>query len=162
MNKMPNASFSAKTAPVEDVAVRSWLSVVRAYHLCDAVMAQRLGALQVKTPEHEILANLLREPGITQQVLAARCFSAKSHISGLLTTLEDKGWVKREAHAQDARAKSLSLTAAGTRMAKRTVAAQAKVVAAMAGAMSAAELVQVRDAMLRVSDVLQDLLSPGQ
>lgn len=71
--------------------MRSWLSVVNAYHLCDALMTRRLAELGVRTPEHEILANLRRAPGITQQVLASRCFSAKSHISALLTLLEGRG-----------------------------------------------------------------------
>ena len=37
----------------DSAAVRSWLSVVNAYHLCDALMARRLGELGVRTPEHE-------------------------------------------------------------------------------------------------------------
>ena len=75
---------------IDGAAVRSWLSVVNAYHLCEALMGRRLAELGVRTPEHEILANLRRDPGITQQVLASRCFSAKSHISGLLTLLEGR------------------------------------------------------------------------
>jgi hypothetical protein len=74
-----------KTPPADtDAALRSWLAVVNGYHLCDALMARRLGALGVRTPEHEILVNVQREPGIGQQVLAQRCFTAKSHISGLV------------------------------------------------------------------------------
>ena len=48
-----------------------------------------------------------------QQALAARCFSAKSHISGLLTELEQRGWVRREPDPADARAKRLYLQPAG-------------------------------------------------
>ena len=162
---MPTSTQTAtrKTAtrhlPTPDGAtVRSWLSVVRAYHLCDAVLARRLGALGVKTPEHEILANLRREPGITQQTLAGRCFSAKSHISGLLTALEERGWVQREPDPADARAKRLFLTAAGARMAERTAAVQAQVVATMANALTPEQMAQVTDAMQRLCESLQTLL----
>ena len=134
----------------DGAAVRSWLSVVNAYHLCDALMARRLGELGVRTPEHEILANLRRDPGITQQVLASRCFSAKSHISALLTLLEGRGWVRREPDPTDARAKRLFLAPQGERIAARTAAVQAGVVAAMVDGETAATLREVTEAMKRV------------
>jgi len=152
---------ATRTSPRSaDGTVRSWLSVVRAYHLCDAVMTRRLGELGVKTPEHEILANLQRDPGLTQQALAQRCFTAKSHISGLLSSLEERGWVRREPDPSDARAKRLFLQPAGERVAERTAVVQAEVVAAMAAAVSPAEMAQVTDAMGRVSEALQALLAP--
>lgn len=132
-------------------AVRSWLSVVNAYHLCDTLMARRLGELGVRTPEHEILANLRREPGITQQVLAARCFSAKSHISALLTLLEGRGWLRREPDPTDARAKRLFLAPQGERIAARTAEVQAAVVAAMVDGETTATLQEVTEAMQRAS-----------
>jgi len=134
----------------DGTAVRSWLSVVNAYHLCDALMARRLAELGVRTPEHEILANLRRDPGITQQVLALRCFSAKSHISALLTLLEGRGWVRREPDPADARAKRLFLAPQGERIAARTAAVQATVVAAMVDGETAATLREVTEAMQRV------------
>jgi len=134
----------------DSAAVRSWLSVVNAYHLCDALMARRLGELGVRTPEHEILANLRRDPGITQQQLAARCFSAKSHISALLTLLEVRGWVRREPDPADARAKRLYLAPQGERIAERTAAVQAAVVAAMVDDETPSTLREVTEAMQRV------------
>ena len=52
-------------------AIRTWLSVVRAYHLCDAAMASKLAALDVRTAEHEVLANLVRDPRATLLVFPA-------------------------------------------------------------------------------------------
>ncbi len=145
----------------DESATRSWLSVVRAYNLCDALMARRLGALGVRTAEHEILANLRREPGLSQQALAARSFTAKSHISGLLSDLEARGWVRREPDPADARAKRLFLAAAGARMAERTAQVQADVVALMSGATTAASMAQVQAAMTAVSEQLQAALGSG-
>ena len=135
-------------------AVRSWLSVVRAYNLCDALMTQRLAVLGVRTTEHEVLANLLREPGISQQTLAARCFSAKSHISSLLGQLEERGLVRRDADPADARAKRLSLTRPGEALARRTGAVQAEVVKLMAQALPARDRALVERSMNRVSEAL--------
>ncbi len=139
-------------------AIRSWLAVVRAYHLCDAVMTQNLAAIGMRTPDHEILANLLRDPGISQQTLAQRCFTAKSHISSLVSQLEKRGWVKRETDPNDARARRLRLTAKGEAMAKKTAAVQAEVVRAMTEMHSPEELLEVGDAMRRVSARLEALL----
>lgn len=137
--------------------VRSWLAVVRAYHLCAAVMSQRLAVLGVPMAEHEILANLLREPGISQQTLAARCFSAKSHVSTLLAGMEERELVRREADPADARAKRLSLTRKGEALARKTQKVQAEIVQAMSEALTPAEMAQVEDAMARVSERLERL-----
>jgi DNA-binding MarR family transcriptional regulator len=136
---------------------RSWLAVVRAYNLCDAVMSARLGALGVRVGEHEVLANLYGAPGITQQDLAARCFVAKSGISMLLTRMQAQRRVRREVDAADARARRLFLTAAGEKLARRTMQVQAEVVAAMAQTVSGAELAAVADVMQRVSARLEEL-----
>lgn len=146
----------------ESDAVRSWLSVVRAYNQCDALMAQRLAVLGVRTAEHEVLANLLRDPGITQQTLAARCFSAKSHISGLLTQLEERSLVRRDADPADARAKRLSLTRSGEALARRTRAVQAEIVAMMAQALPERDLAQVERSMKRLSFVLDQQLQSSR
>lgn len=150
------ASRSPRT-PSSPHGTQTWLAVVRAYNLCDAVIGSRLAALGVRVAEHEVLANLATAPGITQQQLAARCFVAKSGISMLLAQLEERGWVRREADAADARVKRLQLTAAGEALARRTLAVQAEVVRAMVVDEGDAELDQVRDAMQRVSQRLEAL-----
>lgn len=155
----PTTRAGSGQPAIDGTAVRSWLSVVQAYHLCEALMARRLGEVGVRTPEHEILVNLRRDPGITQQLLALRCFSAKSHISTLLTLLEGRGWVRREPDPADARAKRLYLSADGERVAARTAAVQAEVVAAMVEGESVASLEAVAEAMRRVGDRLKAQLT---
>jgi DNA-binding MarR family transcriptional regulator len=137
--------------------LRAWLAVVRAYNLCDLVLAERLADINIRVAEHEILANLLAEPGQSQQRLAAHCFTAKSHISTQLSTLEARGWVRRETDPSDARARQLFLTRTGTAMAKRTVAIQTDVVNQMASALQASELAPIESAMHRVSTALQEM-----
>jgi DNA-binding MarR family transcriptional regulator len=133
------------------------LSVVRAYHLCEAVMATKLAALDVRTAEHEVLANLVRDPGINQQVLAERCFTAKSHISALLRSLEERGLVARELDPSDARARRLYVTRSGDALAKKTIAAQSEIIAAMTNSVSVKDMAFIDSAMSRVCDRLQTL-----
>jgi DNA-binding MarR family transcriptional regulator len=136
-------------------AVRSWLSVVQAYNLCDALLARELSAIGLRNAEYEILANLLREPGISQQVLAERCFTAKSHISTLLSGMQERGWLRRESHPTDARAKSLYLEPEGQRIAERGKLLQSKVVKVMAKAISPKQMQQVHEAMVAVNSALE-------
>lgn len=143
----------------EKAALTSWLSVVRSYHLCEALMTRRLAAVGVRTAEHEILANLHREPGLSQQQLAQRCFSAKSHISALLKTMEEAGWVRRETPPEDARAWNLYLTDAGETMAARTLGVQAEIIRGMCETESVAELQAVQAAMERVGGRLEAMLA---
>lgn len=138
-------------------AVRTWLAVVRTYLLCDEVMALRLAPLGVRIAEHEVLANVASEPGLSQQALAARCFTAKSHVSALVASLEQRGWLRREVDAADARARCLHLTRSGEAMARKTMAVQAAVVQAMAAAVDGAELLGIESAMQRVGQALEAL-----
>ena len=138
--------------------MQSWLSVVRVYHLCDAVLSQRLGALGLKLPEHELLVNLLRHPGLTQQQLAQRCFVAKSGISMLVTRMVDAGRVQREADGVDARVWRLVLTPEGRALAERAQQVQAGVIAEMTQASSPAEQKVIAAAMERASVTLEGML----
>lgn len=158
MQKPRKAPPVPARTPVDDAAARPWVSIARVFYLCETLMARRLGALGVRTAEHEILANLLRDPGIAQQTLARRCFTAKSHISALLAGLEERGWVRRDADLADARAKQLFLTPAGERIAARTAAVQADVVAAMAESVPPETLAEVTATMGQLSERLQVLL----
>lgn len=143
-----------------DEALRCWLAVVHTYHLCSELMSERLGAMGVRMAEHEILLNLQREPGLSQQALAARCFTVKSHVSNLLGELEARKWVKRESDPADGRVKRLVLTASGARIAQRTAALQAEVVALMTDGVAHSDLKQVRAAMSAASQKLQASLKP--
>jgi len=144
-------------AGAQPSAVRTWLAVVRTYLLCDEVMALRLAPLHVRIAEHEVLANVASEPGLSQQALAARCFTAKSHVSALVVSLEQRGWLHREVDPADARVRRLRLTRSGEAMARKTMAVQADVVQAMASRVSNAELLGIESAMQRVGEALEAL-----
>ena len=154
---------TAKQAPAQDtvtddlgaLGLRTWLSVVRAYNECDVVLATKLEALGFTTAQYEVLTRLQRDPGLTQQALAQRCFVAKSGMSMLLKRMEDDGWVQRRADRLDARAKRLTLTELGQRQAKRMVVVQNQVVTAMAAPLTKIELVRLSEMMGRVSASLK-------
>src|ERR1700736_4039432 len=59
------------------------------------------------------LLEIAREPGITQNGLAARLRLEKSTVSRLAAMLEARGWVRRERDERDARFVRLQLTKRG-------------------------------------------------
>ena len=151
---MPD-SIAAMNAPPLPVAHRAWVAVVHAYHLCDAVLGERLAALGLKTSEHEVLVNLLLYPGATQQNLAARSVTAKSVMSALVTRLERAGHLVRQTDQRDARAWRLQLTPAGEKLAQQSLAVQIEVVRAMTEGSDAATLALLESVTNRASTALQ-------
>lgn len=135
----------------------TWLAVVRAYHLCDQVLGRRLAALGLKTSEHEVLVNLLLYPGSTQQQLSAHLFAAKSVVSSLVSKLEARGLLRRDADERDARVWRLHLTADGDALARQALAVQIEVVSAMGAGSSSAENAAMKASLDRVSAILQAL-----
>jgi DNA-binding MarR family transcriptional regulator len=147
-------------ATPSDATIQSWLSVVRAYNLCDAVLTERLAALDVRIGEHEVLANLLRTPGMTQQQLAARCFVAKSGVSMLVTRMEEQALLRRDADLVDARVKRLSLTKKGTKLAESARKIQIEVVSAMIEKSSDKDIKITGEVMQRATFALEQMLQP--
>ncbi len=158
--KTSRSQAATLTAQRAEAGTPAWLSVVDAYLRCDAALSARLVALELRVPEHEVLVNLLRNPGLTQQALAQRCFVAKSGISMLLTRLQQRGLVQREADTADGRIWRLFLTAGGLALAQRSAAVQQEVVSAMVQPLSLSELAAVQSIMQRVSAALDALPAP--
>ncbi len=96
-------------------------------------------------------------PGMTQQELATRCFVAKSGISMLLTRLEERELLRREADGRDQRAKRLYLTSTGEALAKQAMAIQDDIVSAMMAPLTLQEMKAMSEHSARVSEVLETL-----
>jgi DNA-binding MarR family transcriptional regulator len=152
----PTLESSARKAATS----KAWFGVVRAYNLCDAAMASQLAALGLRVGEHEVLANLMLTPGMTQQALAKRCFVAKSGISMLLTRMESQGLLRREADASDGRIKRLYLSPAGEDLAQKTLAIQDDIVKRMMEPLSESELASMTELSGRVAAQLGGITEP--
>lgn len=144
--------------PSSPHGTQAWLSTVRAYNLCEAVVSKRLAEIHLRVGDLEVLATLATRPGLSQRELAARCFITKSGVSMLLSQMEERGLVTRDMDADDARTKRLTLTAAGMALAQQAMKIQAEVVHAMVAGSSEAELATIQHVMERVSSQLEALL----
>jgi DNA-binding MarR family transcriptional regulator len=152
---MPDSTLHEKLS--QSRGRKAWLAVVKTYLLCDAVLAARLADVGVRVGEHEVLINLVRTPGMTQQELAQHSFSAKSGISMLLVHMEKQGLLKRKADANDARIKRVYLTKKGVVLAGKSIKIQAELVDGMTHTFSDDELRMVELAMQRGSEQLETM-----
>lgn len=67
----------------------------------------------VTADQFVLLATLSRGAALTQRELARRMSSDPSTVRAMLVLMEKKGYVQRNVHATDARARTVSLTHAG-------------------------------------------------
>lgn len=135
-----------------------WLTVARAYQDCDRAMTRKLAVVGLSVPQYDLLMSLMRKDGQTQQELASRLLVVKSNVSSLLSRAERDGLIERQENPEDGRAKLVTLTPEGRRLAKLGWKAQAEVIATMFEPFTPREIQQVARSMNRVREALAPLL----
>lgn len=143
----------------ENPRFRNWIAVARACHLVQQELARKLKPLELKTPHLDIMVNLVRSPGISQQDLANRLFVGRSNMTMLLPHLEKRGVVERRPDPSDKRVLRLYLTEEGRALADRAIAVQAALIDDMMSATTPEECEQVGDSMRRVVTRLLEIQS---
>jgi DNA-binding MarR family transcriptional regulator len=134
---------------------KNWLAVARVHSLWAQRLAAELNPLGLRIGQFDIMANLLYEPGMTQQRLAEKIFVGRSNLSMALPDLEVNGWIRRAEDPEDKRAKRLYLTEEGERIARLGLEAECRLLDAMMDALSDEECDQVGDYMRRIGDRLK-------
>lgn len=140
----------AGTMPWDMPRYRNWIAVAKVHALVEKAMAAGLAPLGLKLPHYDILANVYRFPGLTQQDLANRMLVGRSNLSMLLPELERRRLVKRTPDGEDRRVRRLSLTDAGRTLTAEALQVQVRVIEGMMAALSAAECEALGDYMRRV------------
>ena len=79
----------------------------------------RMLKLGITADQFVALSVLSREEGITQITLVERTASDPNTVTAILSLLERRGLVRREAHSQDRRARCVFLTLEGRRIQRR-------------------------------------------
>ncbi len=156
-------SAAAHRAPAYDPAqgLSAWLAVVRTYQTCVEVLGAQVKPLGLKLAQHDVLLNLLHAQPKTQQQLAEGSFVTKSHMSAVLTEMEQLGWITRMGDAADKRSKAISLTAAGQALAQQAFAVQADIVQTMMGPLAPAQIEALRQFSRDAQQALQAYAPPS-
>ncbi|MGH6760179.1 MAG: MarR family winged helix-turn-helix transcriptional regulator [Phyllobacterium sp.] len=146
-----------QSLPWNNPRFKNWISVARACQLMERALSRKLQAIDLKPPHLDILANLYRFPGISQQDLARKLLVGRSNMSMLLPQLEKRGLLHRKPDASDKRVLRLELTEEGKTLTESALAIQMEVIEISMGAVSLAECDQVGDSMSKlVKRLLED------
>jgi MarR family transcriptional regulator, organic hydroperoxide resistance regulator len=117
MNKM-------QAFPWDHPRFRSWISVARACQLMQQALARALTPLDIKPPHLDILVNLYRFEGISQQELARKLLVGRSNMSMLLPQMEKRGLLERRLDQRDKRVLRLFLTQEGRELSEKAMGIQ--------------------------------------
>ncbi len=113
-----------QSLPWDHPRFRSWIAVARACQLMQQSLARSLAHLDIKSPHLDILVNLFRFEGISQQELARKLLVGRSNMSMLLPQMEKRGLIERRGDKQDKRVLRLYLTEEGRRVTEEAMAIQ--------------------------------------
>lgn len=119
--------------PWDHPRFRSWISVGRACQMMQQALTRLLEPLGIKPPQLDILVNLYRREGISQQELARKLLVGRSNMSMLLPQMETKGLIERRADKQDKRVLRLHLTEQGRALTEKAMVIQTGLIERMMG-----------------------------
>lgn len=98
--------------------------MARACQLMQQSLARSLAHLDIKPPHLDILVNLFRFEGISQQELARKLLVGRSNMSMLLPQMENRGLIERRGDKHDKRVLRLYLTANGRHLTEEAMTIQ--------------------------------------
>ncbi|TWU18921.1 MarR family winged helix-turn-helix transcriptional regulator [Allorhodopirellula heiligendammensis] len=122
----------------------------------------RFTKLDVTADQFVLLTALSDGQVLTQRELAGRISSDPSTVRAMLVLLERKGFVKRDVHPTDLRAKAVSLTTVGKRMQKKLWKAGQPIRDEMYRCMSPDEADVLVTLLCKMACVLSDVSVPVQ
>lgn len=132
----------------ERTAIFTWIRLARIFQKMNRAAAAEIASYGLSTAQFDVIAQLGRHAGITQQELANRLLVTKGNVSQLISKMEERGLITR---CPDGRANALSLTAAGQRLFEIIVPSHEARVIARFGALTPEERQQLLG-LLRVLD----------
>lgn len=151
----PGAAPPVRDKLRDNPRFRNWLAVGRTLGLWHKRLVGVLTPLGLKLPQYDILANVYRDPGLSQQRLAEKLIVGRSNLSMLLPDLEERGLVLRADDADDKRIRRLFLTPAGAEITAAAIAAHAEMLDAVMAVLTPQECDQLGDLMRRISEELE-------
>jgi MarR family transcriptional regulator, organic hydroperoxide resistance regulator len=144
--------------PWDNPRFHNWIAVARACQVMGLSLARALQPLDLKPPHLDILVNLFRTPGISQQDLADKLLVGRSNLSMLLPQLEKRGLLIRRGDPQDRRILRLELTPQGTDLTLQAIAIQSELIDRTMKTASTQECNLVGEVMTRI---IHELTGPG-
>lgn len=140
--------------PWDHPRFRTWIGVARACQLMQLTLARNMAHLEIKPPHLDIMINLYRREGISQQELARKLLVGRSNMSMLLPQLEKRGLIERRADARDKRVLRLHLTDEGKAITEQAMKIQTALIDTVMATSSEERCLMVADQMEKIIEVL--------
>jgi len=144
-----------QSLPWDHPRFRSWIAVARACQLMQQSLGRSLSELNIKTPHLDILINLYRFEGISQQELARKLLVGRSNMSMLLPQMEKRGLIERRDDAKDKRVLRLFLTEEGRKVTEKAMVMQTDLIERVLSPEPIEQCMAMADSMERIIRVLQ-------
>ncbi|MDM9618895.1 MarR family transcriptional regulator [Rhizobium sp. AC44/96] len=141
--------------PWDHPRFRSWIAVGRACQLMQQSLGRALADLDIKTPHLDILINLYRFEGISQQELARKLLVGRSNMSMLLPQMEKRGLIERRNDDSDKRVLRLFLTPDGRSVTERAMVIQTDLIERVLSPEPVDQCMAMAASMERIIGVLQ-------
>ena len=141
--------------PWDHPRFRSWIGVARACQLMQQAVTKAIADLGIKPPHLDILVNLYRFQGISQQELARKLLVGRSNMSMLLPQLEKRGLIERRPDVKDKRILRLSLTETGRALTAQAMTIQTGMIERIMSQTPEDRCLQVAEAMEDIIHILQ-------
>lgn len=138
------------TTPAHHLALALRTAYLAMHRRSEAAFA----AHGVTADQFVLLATLGRGHALTQRELARRMSSDPSTVRAMLVLLERRGFVRRQTHASDSRARSVALTAGGKRALRQLWTAGQPIRATMRDALQPEEAETLINLLHRVAEAL--------
>lgn len=140
--------------PWDHPRFRTWIAVGRACQLMQLTLARNMSHLEIKPPHLDIMINLYRREGISQQELARKLLVGRSNMSMLLPQLEKRGLIERRADARDKRVLRLHLTDEGRSVTEQAMQIQTALIDTVMATSTEERCLMVADHMEKIIEVL--------
>lgn len=140
--------------PWDHPRFRTWIAVGRACQLMQLTLARNMAHLEIKPPHLDIMINLYRREGISQQELARKLLVGRSNMSMLLPQLEKRGLIERRADARDKRVLRLHLTDEGRSVTEQAMQIQTTLIDTVMATSTEERCLMVADHMEKIIEVL--------
>ena len=145
-----------QSLPWDHPRFRSWIAVARACQLLQQSLTRSLSDLDIKPPHLDILVNLYRFEGISQQELARKLLVGRSNITMLLPQLETRGLLVREGDEKDKRVLRLTLTEAGTELLMKALKVHMALIEKAMSQSTPEQCDMIGDQMRKIYEVLKE------
>lgn len=143
-------------ATTRQPGVLAWLHLLRVQHQIQKSEITHLAKFNLTLPQFDVLAQLNREEGITQQTLADRLLVTKGNVCGLMERMLEQGLVERRQDPHDGRAYMLHLTPKGKQLIETVMPAHTQLIASQMNALDSEKQKQLLDLLSELDRALEE------